>query len=363
MKRKISLVALLLLLLTIPFAACNQTTPTERVTRWGDEEYTFNITLADFSPIVTSAFQEHPHDDGMNYYKDFVIQTSAAREVLATEEIRPQDIQGTYTLSIKRDGAYCELTTTQVIYARYNNSELPNNLEELKSCVVTAEEDPFEANVGMTTLKSTTDTYVKFSNDLTQKPANSSIKVNGFYVGKQAQTVSKYEITTEYDVDNKTAKVSKNGGETVTNKLTVADASKFIDANQIIIYARSLDKASAFQDSPSVVVYNPYENKNYTATFLLNLDQNALLKANGANEYLKINTLGIALGNTAFMMQETLPKLENFDTIPNATNPSAPHSKYTMVNFRVGYLSYEISDSFFSAELVQALKDRVAEKK
>ncbi|MCM1360193.1 MAG: hypothetical protein NC132_07060 [Corallococcus sp.] len=362
MKRKIALVVTALLLLTLSLAACNQVVATDIVTRWGDEEYTFNISLADFNENVTSAFNVY-ENNGASYYKDFVIQTSAAREYLATEEVRPDDVKGLYTLSLKRDGAYCTLTTSQVIYARYKTAELQasENWDDLQTCVASI--DPFAADETLTTLVSRNDTKVTFSNDPTQKPVSSSVKVDGFYFGHKAQNVSKYEIVTEYDIENKTAKVTKDGKEPQVNKLTIANASKFIDANQVIIYARSLEKSAAFQDTPSVVVYNPLDNTNYTATFYLSVNQNAVLTVNGNNEYLQINTLGISLGNQAFMMQETLPKLDKFDTYPNSTNPDSPHSKYTMVNFRVGYLSYEISDDFYSAELIQAIKDRASATK
>jgi len=365
MKKKIVYLLVALLLLAMILTACNQVTPTEIVTRWGNEEsFTFSISKADYAPEGSpTAFNPYKNGD-TTHYRDFVIQTPSARETVAREEISPENVSGTYTLTLKRDGAYNTLSTSQLIYAQYKTSQITEIAADLQEngLIATADEDPFEKNAELTTLKSITNTYVKFSNQTTQRPVDSAIEVKGFYIGLKAKTVSKYTLTTAYNFDRNVAIVSKNNETPIENKLNVNSNSKFIDSNQLIIYARSLEKNAAFQDNPTVIVYNAQNNKNYTATFGLSLNQNAVVNKNGKDEYVKLHTLGIGLDDKAFMLQEILPKLSNIDTTPNPADATKPYSKYSMVRFRVGYLAYEVQD-FYSDELIAALQAIGTDKK
>lgn len=359
MKRKIALIASLLLLVTMIFAGCNQTQPTNKAARWDSEEtYSFNITLADYNAAADTPFNYYI-DGTTRYYKDFLIQTSMANEVTATEEIRPQDVRGTYTVDLKRDGSYTTLTTSQVIYAQYKTDELQkcsiwNELQE-KGYVTNEADVLFEKTDGLTTLVSTNDAYVKFASE-TQQPTESSTKSKGFYIGKTAQTVSAHEVSTTYDFDKKTATVKIDGNEQ-ENKLNVSGKTSFIDINQVSLFARSFDKSSAFADSPTATVFNPLNGTSYTASFFVSMDQNAVIDNNGIAEKVKLNVVSIALGNNAFMSQLTLPKLKDLDTIPSKADAEENIHKYTTVRFRVGFLAYEVNN-FYTEDLINALKPK-----
>ena len=63
MKKTLALVLLLILAMGV-FAACNQVQPTERKTRWGENEtWTYNISLLNTNPS---------NINGADYYRDFL---------------------------------------------------------------------------------------------------------------------------------------------------------------------------------------------------------------------------------------------------------------------------------------------------
>ena len=57
--KKTALILLLVLALSLVFAGCNQTEQTESIPRWGNEQYTFNITKADFESSAVFLFLEY----------------------------------------------------------------------------------------------------------------------------------------------------------------------------------------------------------------------------------------------------------------------------------------------------------------
>lgn len=351
MKRKLALLTLILLALAIALTACTQTKATEIKVRWDTdgEEHVFAITLADFSS--SGGFNSYTHDNA-TYYKDI----SIYNEVLANDsdkldEVCPQLVTGTYTLSIKpsRDGtSFCEVSATQVLYAMYQDSDLGNISSELQKLVVTGDGNPLGDKAGCTTLKSTTETWVKFENQPSQQPIESSTKVNGFYIGKTFQGASQYEISTKYNFDGKrpVATVTLNDGEAVEYDLPKNSTVNIIDSNQVLIYLRSLDKSStSFQDNPSVYVFDPYTHVGQTANFSLVREQNLRLtdmsRASDDNTlYTKLSVVGVTVGGNAFMVAENLPERINAQGLDQLVNGNA---KYTTVRFRVGYLAFELA--------------------
>lgn len=356
MKRKLSLLCILLLALATVLTACNNAKPTELVTRWdNDEEYLFNISLADFSKDNKYSFTSYPHGSDV-YSKDFRIQNSLALESAVTEEIRPEQVKGTYKVAIHTADGFTELKTEQVIYAQYKKADLEklDKWSELKTRETT-ETGIFEADASMTVLKSTFDTYVKFATGTAQKPVESQTSAKTFYVGEKDQNVSQFIVTAKYDFDEKKVTVNRKAdendkGEESVNSLSVSANVNFIDSNQLFLYARSLDKSAEWQDSPRAVVYNASENKHYTATFFLTLKQKAVLSPNGENKFTELNataiTLSLGSNSSAFMMQENLPNLteKGVDTMANPGDPGKPFAKHTVVRFRVGSLAYELAE-------------------
>lgn len=348
MKRKLSLLILLILAVSITLVACGQTVATDKRTRWEAETHVFNISLADFAG---DGDQFNTYDATGNaitngtYYKDIL-----PAEFSNWDEIRPLSVNGSYTLNItpSSNNSHCELTTVQEMCVEYAKNDLGDGTE-LKSVEATREQKEKygydNVPAGSVILWSRTETYVRFENTPAQKPIQSSVKVNGFYAGKSARQVTSYEVSTEYDltVSRPVANIkltTSKGVDTIEYKFSKNSAGTFIDSNQILLYLRSLDKSStSFQDSPSINVFNAFDQKLQYANFRLYPQVNMILTNEDSILATPLNVLYVYVGNNAFMTQANLPdSLGDKDVmyIPSAT------PKFTTTRFRVGYLSYEI---------------------
>lgn len=373
MKKRIALLLFALLVLVAVFSSCNRAAATNHPARWEENEsYTFNITLADFETdsSKTDLFKQHTvpviNDDGtekqISCYKDSEI-TQEKILMSGMDEVRPVDVKGTFAMDLVFDTSDTrKLTTNQVLYSQYETKTLQDLdcLEELKDYDVTdKEENPFDDNNGRTTLKSTTVTWVIFNNKSSQQPVKSVKENTGFYIGKIHQGKSNYKVETTYDFDNRKITVKKDDGEATEKKINNGVAC--IDASQILLYIRSLDKTSAgFQSTPSVTVYEPVTDTMYTATFALNREFNAILNNNGENVGAKVHCVTVAVGNRPFMTQFNLPDLtktgeneQSLDFLPTQ-NASAKECKFTTVKFRSGWISYELSK--YDANWINAIK-------
>ena len=354
MKRKIALLIFLILALSLTFAACNQSATTPIRTRWEEETHVFNISLADFVGKDSNSFNSYNADGALANNGTHVKDIAFSGEFGNWDELRPLAVNGVYTVKIKPSGdggsAYCDVTTTQEMCVEYllkTDSQTGVDLtkySELQGAVATQEQlDKFnlERHGDSVILYSYTQTAVRFENT-TQKPLSSSVKVNGFYIGKVAQALTKYDIATEYDYSGKrpVAKITSDG-EVSEYKFSKNSAGTFIDSNQILMYLRSLDKAStSFQNSPSVSVFNPYTQQLQTASFGMAYEYNVVLTSE--NKATKLNVVSATVGNNAFMMQENLPDYLSDKNLDVYSLPGGLDFKYTTVRFRVGYLAYEI---------------------
>ena len=362
MKRKLALLALVLLSLTFVLTACNQPDPTEVKIRWdiSGENHLFEITLADFSDNMS--FVSYPLDNDI-YYKDL----SVSNEVFSSsDQVLPQDVTGTYSLSIQpsADGTTsCDVSATQVVYAQYLTSDLKDSVSQLQSCIVTGDSNPLGDKEDCTTLKSTTTTEVRFTNDPSQTPISSSTEVDGFYIGKTYQGKSQYKVSTTYNFEGKRpiATVTINDDPAVEYELPKNSAGRIIDSNQILVYVRTLEKSStSFQDSPSVYVFDPYTHETQVANFGFTYQQNVVLTDNtrSAEEttlYTKLSAVSVVVGNHAFMVTENLPARLLPLGLDFQTSPNGNYSKYTTVRFRVGYLAYEVAG--YDDAIWQGLQD------
>lgn len=351
MKKKIALLLGVLVLMTAVFAACS-TTPTTRAKRWAEnQKYTFNITLADLGR--DNAFNSYNYSDAV-YYKDTAVTLQEANIFASTDEVRPVAAAGTYTMSLTLiNTTTYKLITDQVLYSQYETETLQqiDCLALFKDYVVapTDEENPFSENEGRTTLRSTNHTEVEFSEKESQYPLNSLNQTDGYYLGKTHQNVFKHDYKTVYDFENQTATVTVDNGEAEERKLKLSKGAACLDASQLLVYLRSLDKSSvAFQDSPSVAVYDPISDTLATATFGLTRNFNAILNNKGTEVYTKVDSVGVIIGSTPFLSQFNLPDRlanvgEGFDVIATSSAESKL-SKFTTVKFRRGWYSYEIAD-------------------
>lgn len=367
MKRKLALLILMILALSIVLAACGQTETTKIEIRWTPEDYTFNITLADFVG-TTNEFRKYRLNTD-TYYKDVAITGEVFSEL---DEIRPLDVDGTYKLSIQKVASddFWTVTSDQTIYAQYNKAKITLIETDLEAITAT------DTEIAQTTLKpidgvetiilrSTTQTEVLFKDTIDQTPISSKTKVNGFYIGEQNQQVTSYTVETTYNTgeNRPVASISYDGAEAVD--YTFDRGAKFIDSNQLLMYIRSLDKsyANGFPSSTMVQVFNPYTQEILTASFGLTHDANMILTDSQrqvtvgdsqqvAEVYTSVNIVTVAIGGFAFMQQENLPDtLKSVDLHAGSGNDS-DKPKYTTVRFRVGYLAYELEtypDSVWNA--------------
>lgn len=365
MKKTMS-VLLLLSVLCLAFCACSQTVSTEVVARWEDgESYVFNITKANFDyPTVTV--------DGNEYTK---YPTTTLETFSNLDETEPADIGGTYTMSIEGKTQFT-LKTEQKLYVQYAEVALAELGVDVTSSpwseyvvettnaeidgVNVADECPLEQKEGYVILFSHTVTEVVFKNEESQRPLSSSNACKGFYLGKTHQEVTHYNVTAVYDWDGGQVSVTRNG-ETVTH--TLKSSSKLIDANQILLYTRSLDKASdKFEDSPSVQVYSPVADTVYSASFsyftytcrTIVTDPDAT-DENADGVPVILNLVGVVVDSSTLLVQLNLPDTVNsessLDVIQNAG--ATPYNKYTTVRFRSGWIDYEWND--YGEEILNAI--------
>ena len=381
MKKRIALLLLLMLALTVVLAACAQAEATKVVPRWDAsrvESYEYRITLADFNlaedgSISSPHFKPHGSQDNP-FYKDFDVRAGEPFE--AQDAVRPVSVSGTFTLTISHPSSeYDLMETKQVLEVTYNDKDGKlidkEVLQELsRNNLVVSNND------GKVTLKSTTETTVEFKHQDNQAPIQSSTKVVGFYIGKAHQEVSVYEISTDYSYEDKNTLVKTTltqNGETTNGEETLKRRSEgsFIDSNQLFLYARSLDKSStSFQSAPSVTVYNPLSKSLQSANFTLTSSANVVLTDETRGElYTKLPILGITVDGMAFMSQTSLPKFQEklpdlFDAQGNGPDVTYyggfSTAKHTTVRFRVGYLSYELTQ--YEDDIWSALQALVSEK-
>ena len=336
MKRKFALLILMILALSVALVACNNADPTEIATRWQPDEYTFNITKADFTT-------------GQEYLSNDEIYSNL-------DQIAPDDVSGTYTLKIEQTSGTTNwtVTTSQTLYAQYSKSNVTLSDSELQQVIVTDAQEISGTTLtpedNKVILKSTTYTEVVFDDSKKQTPLSSKTELNGFYIGRRHQEVSSYTVETTYDYSGKraVAKISIDGNDPVKHKF--GRNASFIDSNQILMYVRSLDKPSkGFQDNPSVTVFNPYTGETSSVTFTLNYDTQLLLTDTLRNATVKtsVNVVTVKVGGTHFMQQENVPNLtktagfEDVDLL-RGDRKDADKPKYTTIRFRVGYLAYEL---------------------
>lgn len=343
--KKFALVLVLLLSLSLVFAACNSTEKTTTSVRWRDEEYTFNITKTSLTQdnvtFNNDAYVPEPFANGYEQLPEKM------------DEVIPTDIAGTYHVSIKINEAdkLCTFATEQTLYCQYDADMLKTYSvwSQLQRLVVTAdaEENPFINHEGLITLKSVTRQTVTFKNEASQLPVSSENHVDGFYLGKTQQNVSKYDVVTTYDWEKNVAKVSIDGQAAQENKLSVSAAINFIDSNQILLYVRSLDKsASKFQDNPSVQIYVPAQNVVKTASFAFTHACKTLIEVNGEDEFVIVTAVAVLIDSRALFVQlsvpETVNDVEAIDTVSNAGSGNL--DKFSLLRFRSGIIRYELAD-------------------
>lgn len=379
MKRKFALLLFLLLTVVTVLSACNSVPATGVAVRWAgrNESHTFRISLADFQKTdadtnkPTNSFAVYKDDDGKDYRKD----VSPVNEVFsALDEIRPVAVDGTYVINISSDAANssCTATTEQTIYAQYakvsvaqNGTELNlpacDNWEQLAERLASPEE------IAATSLteaddkvifKSTSRTSVTFS-DNTQQPISSSSEVHGFYIGLLNQQVSEYKLQTTYDFSNSRKPVVKVVCNDVEKEYALARNTSIIDANQLLLYVRSLEKTStSFQDTPSVRIFNSLTGETLPASFSFTYDFAAVItdpsRTEAPEKHVSMNIVYATVNGHHYMVQENIPDAAGIDKTNAGTTPM-----YTTNRFRVGYLAYEL-DSYTDA-IWNALKPSYGE--
>lgn len=370
MKKRIALIVGALLIMTALLASCSQPAATKKSPRWeNNESFTFKITLSDFADDDKTLFKNYgktikeTNEDGtvtekkITCYKDDVINNSEWTVMERADQIRPVDVNGTYTLDIKENTATTwKVETHQVIYNQYETAKLQELgclelFSDSELNVTNKEENPFENNSGSITLRSETVSSVIFSNDEDQAPISSVTENKGYYIGKIAQTESSYKYETEYDIANKKASVKKDGGEAEERALNIGGTVKCIDAGQLLLYIRSLDKSSeAFQDTPSVAVYDVTTDSISTVAFGINRQFNLKIdNADLTETIVTVHSVSAAVGGIPLIAQYSLPDVSavkdangqdaGYDFLPMS---GAKRPKYTTVKFRSGWYSYEI---------------------
>lgn len=350
MKKTLALVLLLILAVGV-FAACNQVQPTERKVRWDkNETWTYNISLANFTDSLT--------DSNITYNRDFLATGETSPFSGSVDRIAPNKLTGTYVVSISQDIANDTTTvsTTQTMVAIFDANLVDTSRFDQSIIVEQTDET--------VSLKSTQETKVIFKNG-TQLPVSSYTKANGFYLGKQNQSMSNYEISTEYEVKGKKVVAKVTQGDK-TEDVTISNTN-VIDTNQVLMFIRSYDKAeTSFQDSPQVTVFDPLTKSTKILSTQYTAKQSVLVEHKFANETesVKVATqmprVDMKLDGMAFVTQVSLPDMTANGLDRIATNvPGVYFPMHTIYRFRSGFVSYELA-SYLTDNMVNAIKVKAA---
>ena len=357
----LGIVSVLLALLFV-FTACgNNATATTVKNRWNETETgSYTISLSDFADGTETnggVFKSYVNEsDNVAYYKDRLMSAEVA--FTARDEIMPVKLQGKFTYKIQNGVSDCTFTTEQVVYAVYNAADV-QNVQDLQHAKATDEEvtEQFgEVSANVVVLKSVLKTTVTFSTTESANkkrnyvPLSSSSEVDGFYIGKTHQGLSATKVSTVYDLEKGTAKVTKDGTE-VVREISVPGSGNFIDANQLWLYSRSLEKhRDNFNDAPTVTVYDPVSDTAVTAEYRFTYESPTVIShklADGTEKqyYVKLSSLAVYLGGGAYMFTQSYPdKLAELKELDCITTGFGAISKYTVSRFRVGYMSYQLDD-------------------
>lgn len=371
MKKGLALLVGVLFVMVAVFASCGQAAATAKYTRWDEkgETHTFKISLADFANDNNTLFKNYTkkitqknsdntsNETMITCYRDDVVSASELTLMQGYLEARPVDAYGEFTMTISYDTPTTrKLVTTETIYSQYKTKTLEeleclNTFKGSKIDVTNSDENPFENNENRITLRSQTTATVIFANDENQLPVSSVKENKGFYIGAiNAESVNKvnpcglssYKYETTYDFTNRKVTVKKDGGEAEERQLNIAKNGGCIDASQMLLYIRSLDKSSeGFGSTPTVSVYDVTTNNVSSATFALNRDFYLILDNAGSEVVAKVNAVTVAVGGTPFLAQYNLPDLTSagYDSVFLG---GQQRCKNTTVKFRKGWYSYEL---------------------
>lgn len=127
--KKIIALALLLVLTTGIFVACNSVAPTEKKVRWEkDETWVYNISLCDFDSSMSTA--------NGTYFKDFTYSGEPNPLDGQIDRIAPASIRGTYEVRLTTAPATesapetATVTTTQTMYTTYEKDVIDTSILE-----------------------------------------------------------------------------------------------------------------------------------------------------------------------------------------------------------------------------------------
>lgn len=337
-------------------SSCTQSTvKTESVSRWqSSESYTFNITKAVFESSDTSSSSTYTKYPLGTYEYD----------PAEKDELIPDDISGEYTMNLTPVDATQEtyqLITTQTLYLRYKKSDLEKlgialsdtNWSQYVPCDA---DNPFDKDDAYVVLQSTNNTTVTFKNIAAQTPISSTNILKGFYIGQSHNETNDLDLSTTYNWENNTATITDNKTNTSSD---FSLSSSLIDANQLLLYLRSLDKSSdKFQDSPSVTVFSALTGNTYTASFSqFKYSCQTYVTYNGKDVAVILNLVGVSINGSTVLLQLNLPDTVNangasIDLLQSGASNSI--SKYTTVRFRSGVINYELDN--YSQEIIDAIK-------
>lgn len=372
--KRISVIILLAIALTTIFSACSSTESTDTIARWQDDEtQTFVISKAN----LTEAAQTYTVDGTS---EEFVKYPLGRYEYTSTvpDELEPSEIGGTYVTVLDLNDTATEAlySTDKHLYLKYAKTDLAElNIDitsdewssfvlydcetQNQSATVWDDEtlsdvvanNPLTPEADYVILYSRQTTSVKFENQKSQHPLESSTKWDSVYFGKTAQTATHCDITVTYDWDEKKLAVAENGATTYETSFS---ASTMIDSNQLLLYTRSLEKTSGkFEDSPSVSVFSAVDKQQYTVSFNYFVYTYYTLATTADGDVpVALNLVGASVSSMPLFVQTNLPDTVDADSY--SLSGSASYHKYTTTSFRSGLYYYELQT--YSDEILNSIK-------
>jgi hypothetical protein len=339
-KKKFHLLILWLLVLALCLAACNSATPPLSEIRWSDSETnTYNISVAKFNTETDLTYSEE------SYGVTFVSNYELRRHQIAYDEVMPSKAEGTYTTELSTNGDKQTYTTAQNLVCTYSAetilAEYFAKVVDFVDALSAADKAALVVSQSATeiVLKSTTDTSVTFTKNASQRPVESSRKIQGYYIGVLHSEVTMVDVETQYDGTTATV----NGTAYTLPSINV------IDINQLALYQRGLDQSAAFAATPSVVVYNPVLNQSITVGFTLAREYHVLLNN------LTINFAEVNCVAAYTQSANTTSYIAAYFNNPKNTMPvsaGTDYNKFSTVKWQNGYFVYEQAE-YTSEELEQ----------
>ena len=327
--KTLSLVLVLTLVFTL-VAGCTPPAPTYSYTRWDAETLTYQISLANYEKVT-----EVYGDTTTEYTQDYNIY----EDLPNYDKIKPLDVNGSKTVQIEK------IQGETVTY------KMTTSIEAVEIYDLSVDNGQFDlVKISSTSTSVSLRTVIvnEMVFDESFNPIASSRDVVSCYVGNLHKEAYSYTLDVEYS--DKVANVEyfdRVANDTKTASFDLSNYSFFIDSDQLLLYARSLDQGeNAFGGTVAVATFdalncvlNADANPVVTITFNLAKSVKRAIYNNALQQwhFLDVNEMSLSNGTFGFYLYNTCNTVDGIQL-----GTTSVRCKHSTVKIQDGYWVYEL---------------------